>query len=153
MIFERTMASFYIVAASDSSKTFFPSNTLAHFSTQLVQPLCDTGVWEVALCEIFTPPTGDFKSDLDASTPIYLYCDVIKPQLVSDTSARLLRVLPPPPPSGSHEVTSRYYLPIDKRGFSTLTLSFATKQGTRYPFPRGEHPSIVVLHFREVKSA
>lgn len=146
------MRPFYYNAASDSSKIFFPSNTISHFSVQLTRAICPVGEWEVALCEVFTPPSGFIQHvGPDEAAPIYLYCDVIAPQLVSDTEARLLRVLPALMPSGNVVFASRYYIPVEKQSFSTITFTFAGKEGTRYPFTESYHPSLVVLHFRERK--
>lgn len=137
----------FLTLSSDSSKNFFSENTIAHFSTELMQPICvpRDKSYEVAVVEVFLPPS----KPTFASSPIYLYTDVTKPVMVSDTAARLLRVLTPFNPTGHYEFSSVYYTPVEKQNFSTITLSFHTKTGEKYPFSDGQHPSIVVLHFRE----
>jgi hypothetical protein len=136
----------FVTLSSDSSKQFFADNTVAHFSSVLTKPICATPS-EVAVVEVFLPP---FKPSL-TSSPIFLYTDVIKPVAVSDTDARLLRVLTPFTMTGHHEFTSSHYLPVEKQNFTSITLSFRTKTGEKYDFPSGSHPSIVVLHFRDVQ--
>ena len=144
------MDSFYLTLSSDSSKIFFNNNTIAHFSTQLAQPITlSSGDWEVALCEVFIPSCR-LCDDGESKTPIFLYTDIIRPQFVGDTMTRLLRVLPPNIASDHQIFSSLYYIPIEKVHFASITISFCSKTGKRYPFPASEHPSIVVLHFRRV---
>lgn len=140
----------YLTLCSDSSKLFFGDNTVACFSTQLPQQICATGDvrYEVGVAEVFLPP---LQRD-STHSPIYLYTDITKPVLVADTAARLLRIITPHGETGHHEFVSVHYIPVEKQNFSTVTVSFYTKTGERYPFPDGEHPSIVVLHFREVSA-
>lgn len=140
--------SFYLTLSSDSSKQYFSDNTIAQFSTQLVRPVCHAPSYEVAVCEVFLPPFETWKARTSAS-PIYMYCDVTQPVLVSDTSARLLRVLVPDIISGYYAFPTLYYLPVEKRNFQNITVSFRTRWAELYPFQDSEYPSTVVLHFRE----
>lgn len=142
------MAAFYITLSSDSSKDFFQDNTIAHFTTQLARPIHLTSAYEVAVCEVFLPPLETWKIRT-ASSPIYLYSDICQPVLLCDTSARLLRVLPPDLLSGHYVFPVLYYIPVEKLNFQTIVMSFHTKTGQRYPFAGGTYPSTVVLHFRE----
>jgi hypothetical protein len=138
------MTAFYVTLSSDSSKKYFKDNTIAHFSTQLPYPICAAGhSFEVAVGEVFTPPSAS-----GSKSPIFLYTDIIKPVIVSDTAARLLRVLTP---NAEHHVFPElHYLPLEKQNICTVTLSFHTKNGERYPFQNSSHPAIIVLHFREI---
>lgn len=145
--------SFFLTLSSDSSKQFFGDNTIARFSTQLARPICPSLSYEVAVCEVFLPPFETWKARTPASSPIYLYCDVVRPVLVCDTRARLLRVLVPDIISGHYSFPILYYVPVEKRCFHTITLSFHTKTGDRYPFQDGGYPSTVVLHFRKRTTA
>jgi len=143
--------SFYLTLSSNSSKQYFENNTIAHFSTQLARPVCSTLSYEVAVCEVFLPPFESWKIRTAAS-PIYLYCDVTQPVLLCDTTARLLRVLVPEIFSGYYAFPHLFYVPVEKRNFQSITLSFHTSSGQRYPFDDSEYPSTVVLHFRERSS-
>lgn len=140
--------SFYLTLSSDSSRDYFGDNTIAHFSTQLIRPICLTPSFEVAVCEVFLPPFETWKIRT-AISPIYLYSDICQPVLLCDTSARLLRVLPADIISGHYVFPVLYYIPVEKHNFQTVTMSFHTRSGQRYPFPDGQYPSTVVLHFRE----
>ena len=46
---------FYIILPSDSSMTYFPDNTITHYTTQLPQEIRLQGRWAVALTEIQFP--------------------------------------------------------------------------------------------------
>ena len=49
------MSSFHITLPSDSSATFFPNNTVAHFTTKLPDCIALDGEYEVGLTEIIYP--------------------------------------------------------------------------------------------------
>lgn len=137
----------YLTLCSDSSKKYYSDNTVACFTTQLTEPIClGDAQYEVGVMEAFLPPL--IPADA-RNSPIFLYTDVIKPTMVSDTAVRLLRVFTPHNDTGYHECAVVHYLPIERRNFSSITLSFHSRTGERYPFPTGEHSSTVVLHFRE----
>lgn len=143
----------YLTLSSDSSKTFFSDNTIACFTTQLTRPICPPTQekhtqFEVGVVEVFLPP----MIANPAHSNIYLYSDISQPVLVADTAARLLRVISPLSVTGYHEFKSVHYAPVEKNNFSTVSLSFHTKDGTLFPFPDGEDASIVVLHFREISA-
>ena len=141
--------SFYLTLSSDSSRLFFPRNTIANFTTQLIRPICTSPrPYEVALCEVFLP-TLEIWRHRNTASPIFLYCDITEPVLVSDTAARLLRVLTPDLIAGHHTFSSHFYMPVERRNFQTITISFHTKDGALYPFDDSKYPSTVVLHFRE----
>lgn len=139
--------SFYVTLSSDSSASYFPQNKISHFSVQLPQTIYLQDDYEVAVCEVFTP-----KCDPNVDTsPCYLYSDLVKPQVMSDKSVRLLRILESPSILNHSVFDALYYIPVEKRDISTISLTFATKLGKKYPFPEvSSHPSIVILHFRKV---
>lgn len=143
----------YLTLSSDSSKSFFSDNTIACFTTQLTRPICihseeQRTRFEVGVVEVFVPPVTRNPTHSN----IYLYSDISQPVLVADTAARLLRVISPLQASGHHEFSTVHYVPVERNNFSTVTLSFHTKDGSLFPFPDGEEASLVVLHFREVST-
>lgn len=136
----------YVTLASDSSKTFFTDNTIAHFTTQLPHPLCPNGRnFEVGLAEIFFPPEIDYFR-----TPIFVYSDVSAPVIMGDICTKLLRVCSPTTQGGHFIFPHIYYSPVEKRNFNTITISSRTRTGERYPFSDSDFPAIAVLHFRPI---
>jgi hypothetical protein len=83
---------------------------------------------------------------------IYVYCDLITPQLVGDTAAPLLRIINTQSTKYNfgEETTSRLtppqYLPLLKREFSTIEIDLRESTGLPVPFKSGT--SAVVLQFR-----
>lgn len=49
--------SFYVTLPSDSSRNYFPENTISHFITRLPTPIELRGEWEVGLTEFIYPHT------------------------------------------------------------------------------------------------
>ena len=74
--------SFYITLPSNSSKQFFPSNTLQNFTTKLASNIKLYGKYKVALVEIFFPT--DYKVDYGE-----IYLDDIKAKYKSTTQIYL----------------------------------------------------------------
>ena len=46
---------FYVTLPSNSSKLYYPDNTLSDFTTKLFKPISLPARWEVGLCEISFP--------------------------------------------------------------------------------------------------
>ena len=90
------------------------------------------------------PP--DLRGGFDA---IYIYCNIVEPQIVGDVKAPLLRILPV---SGTYgEIIDRvfvhpHYVPVLTKEFSTIEISIKTDQNRPVPFNFGK--TVVKLHFR-----
>ncbi|KAG8236331.1 hypothetical protein J437_LFUL010465 [Ladona fulva] len=81
---------------------------------------------------------------------VYVYTDIIKPQIVGDTLARCLRVLNTK--LGLHQTFNQiYYFPVEKKNIEVIECMLANKLGETVPFHDGEQSSIVVLHFYKKK--
>lgn len=88
-------------------------------------------------------PHADFKL-------LYLYSDIVEPQIVGDTVAPLLRVIPVKGEDGDmiHEVFDRpHYIPVTRKNFQTIETVIRTHTGRLVSFDRGK--LIVKLHFRQ----
>jgi hypothetical protein len=66
------MSHFYLTLPSNSSKKYYPSNTLTHFTTKLHDDFNLSGDWEVGLSEIRFPRTWHNLPDNEA---IYVFCN------------------------------------------------------------------------------
>ena len=98
----------------------------------------------MGLCEL-AYPTPESENKLQ---PVYVYCDLIGPQMVGNTFARCLRTVQYPSPCGHHIFDKMYYVPVEKMDFHTVAIEVLTKLGARVPFPDSAKPLVVVLHFR-----
>ena len=145
---------FYVTLFSSSSLKIYTKNTIAAFTVKLSQPI-DLGSndnWEVGVCEISCPPprTGTLKDPtVVGETNVFLYCNLISPQFVSDQTARVLRTFIFPSTSSQHNFTEVFYVPVEQRNFQDIRIEFLKLDGTRVPFKDSTAPSKVVLHFRK----
>jgi hypothetical protein len=80
--------------------------------------------------------------------PVYVYTDIIKPDLVGDTYARLLTPLHFPSSTGYHRFDYPMYKPLEKKYFETITIRIVTKDGSDVVFDDSVIPCLVVLHFK-----
>ena len=91
------------------------------------------------------PP--DLRAGCDS---LYIYCDLIEPQLVGNKREQLLRIVPV---SGSYgEIVDRvfvapHYVPVLNRQFSTIEIAIKTDRNVPFAFLFGK--TIVKLHFRK----
>ena len=94
--------------------------------------------------------TGEYPFDVKNSFySLFIYSDIIKPQVVGDTNAKLLQVTPAPQRTNtiiSHTFNPVQYVPLERNNFETIEISIRNSAGDLVPFTTGL--SIVKLHFR-----
>ena len=81
---------------------------------------------------------------------MYVYTDIIKPRIVGDTTARLLRVLPIRGAQGETttlDMQNIQYMDVSNPDFDTVELLICDGVGKKIPFTYGR--VVVTLHFRE----
>lgn len=96
-------------------------------------------------CASFHP-----KLDFFVPSHMYIYCDVVEPNLVGDSFSPLLRIVKIDP-KFNHKLsmvnfTSLYYIPVLKREFQTIEINIRDDQGDLIPFD--SEKLNVRLHFR-----
>ena len=81
---------------------------------------------------------------------LYVYCNLIEPRPVGDSSVPLLRIVPIEGRNGQM-ITKVYqhiqYLPLLQKHFSTIEIDIKKDTGERVPFELGK--LVVTLHFRK----
>lgn len=91
-----------------------------------------------------------FIADPKASFPvIYVYCDLLEPQIVGDVHAPLLKIIKVEGNDGemvNAHFTRPLYLPVIRQHFQTIQLETRLQSGELVPFERGK--IFLVLHFR-----
>ena len=93
------------------------------------------------------PP--DLRGGIDS---IFVYCNILEPQIIGNTKAPLLRTVGV---SGAYgDIVEKifdlpHYIPLLQRYFSTVKISIYSDQGTPIPFMFGK--CIAKLHFRQNK--
>ena len=102
--------------------------------------------------EVKIDKTGEspYVTDLSTFTSIYTYCNIIQPQIVGDTSAKLLRSIPVEGKYGdiiTKTFTNIQYVPIQTKSFGDVKILLRNDTGDPVPFERGK--VIATLHFRQ----
>ena len=91
-----------------------------------------------------------YVADLTTVSTIYVYCDIVEPQIVGDTSAQLLKSIPAEGKFGdiiAKTFTNIQYLPIRTKSFEAVEVLLRYDTGDPVPFERGK--VVITLHFRK----
>ena len=81
---------------------------------------------------------------------IYVYCDIVEPQVVGDTNAQLLKTIPVEGKFGdviAKTFTNIQYVPIQTRSFENIEILLRNDTGDPVPFELGK--VVITLHFRQ----
>ena len=94
--------------------------------------------------------TSPYVADLNSMfSLLYVYTDIVAPQIVGDTQAPLLRVVSVTGKDGEMvnvQYDRPHYVPIVRNSFNTIEVEIRLNSGDFVPFERGK--LILVLHFR-----
>lgn len=100
---------------------------------------------------------GKYPVNLYLGLPsqLFIYSDIIQPQIVGDVMAFLLRIIPLDPSKytyGAYKMNTfspAHYVPVMRREFDIIEIDIRTSIGERVPFQFGT--SSIKLHFKRVK--
>jgi len=137
---------FYVTLLSNASRDIYEQNTHADYTVKLAQPidLGSTSNWEVGVCEI------SCSLSPEGSNPVLLYCNVISPQLLGDSTVRCIRTFQVYPNAMCQdEYQNVQYVPMEQRKFQEIRIEFLKTEGSHIPFDDSTMPTKVVLHFRK----
>jgi hypothetical protein len=163
---------FFITLLSDSSINLYPDNSLSSFRNELARPVhLQRDGWVVGLTEVsysqgFTSQdervykeddgsnkqvdvTRDFQFSYNTES-VFVYCNLIQPQLVGSSYVRCLRVIQFPKPNNHHIFDKAYYVPVELNSFQTVAIELVTKLGDLARISNSVKPTTVVLHFKKV---
>jgi len=135
---------FYFTILSNASRDIYDQNTHADFTVKLAQPidLGTTSNWEVGVCEI------SCSSSPEGASPVLLYCNVINPQFLGDSTVLCIRTFRLYPNAMcQHEFWNVQYVPVEHRGFQDIRMEFLTTKSLHIPFAYSTMYKKVVLHF------
>ena len=98
--------------------------------------------------------TGSRVVDIDQSfCGLFVYCNVVEPRIVGDTTTPLLRIVPVNHDDRGKNVTRAYekifYCPVATKNFSSIEILIRDDTGQAVSFEFGK--VTVTLHFRKVK--
>jgi len=130
-------------------------NVVSHFPLRVYDGLEDLAktIMDPANCRSsgVTTPVKD-NSDFATPEPVYVYTDIIKPNLVGDSYVRLLTTLHFPSASGYHTFNFPLYKPVEQSYIESIAISLVTKTGENVVFEDSDIPCLVVLHFKKKPS-
>ena len=91
-----------------------------------------------------------FVADPKSSFPVmYVYCDLVEPQIVGDVQAPLLKIVSVEGNDGeivNAHYSRPFYVPVIRQHFQTIQIDLRLHSGDLVPFERGK--VILTLHFR-----
>ncbi|CAB3996273.1 Hypothetical predicted protein [Paramuricea clavata] len=100
--------------------------------------------------KIVKTTTSPYAADLHGFMAIYVYCDIVQPQIVGNTSAKLLRSIPVQGKLGdviTKTFTTIQYVPVQTKSFEDVEIVLRNDTGDPVPFERGK--VVTTLHFRQ----
>jgi hypothetical protein len=116
--------------------------------SSLISVMLGFGGEEVMLKKTTESP---YAADVFVISNIYVYCDIVRPQVVGDTSAQLLKTIPVKGKFGDNiaeTFTNIQYVPVQTKSFETVEILLRTDTGDPVPFERGK--VVVTLHFKKL---
>jgi len=115
------------------------------------------------LAETIMIPANCHSSTVNLSTkdnfnftqpePVYIYTDIIKPNLVEDSYVRLLTSLHFPSNTGYHRFDYPLYKPVEQSFIESISIRLVMKTGENVVFVVSDIPCLVILHFKKKSSA
>ena len=91
-----------------------------------------------------------WHADLFGITAIYIYCNIVQPQIVGNTNVHLLRTIPVSGKSGdviTKTFTNIQYVPVQTKSFEDIEILLSSDTGDPVPFESGK--VIATLYFRK----
>ena len=118
----------------------------------IILGFCDTDD-EVEVEEISATKTGEHQANLHRKTSIFIYCDIVEPQIVGDKTIPLLGIAPSETPGKIYEKTyggeNIRYIPVQTRSFQNIKIHLRSSTYEPIPFEHGR--ASVTLHLRPLK--
>ena len=100
--------------------------------------------------KILKSKESPYVAELHSITFIYVYCNIVQPQIVGNTMVPLLRTIPVSGNSGdviTKTFTNIQYVPVQTKSFEDIEILLRTDTGDPVPFERGK--VIATLYFRK----
>ena len=98
--------------------------------------------------------TSPYVADLNGTAMIYFYCDIVQPQVVGDTNAKLIKSVPVQGKMGevvAKTFTNIQYVTVQTKSFEDIEIILRDDTGRPVPFERGK--VLVTLHFKQQSSS
>ena len=95
--------------------------------------------------------TVPMKDNYNSASPeqIYVYADIVKPNIVGDSYVKILTILYFPSGTGYHRFSHPLYRPIEQSFIESIAIRLITKNGEDVMFNDSDIPSVGTLHFKK----
>jgi hypothetical protein len=128
---------------------------ISHFPVRVYNGLEDLAatIMAPANCsanKVSLPETDNLN--FAAPEPIYVYTDIIKPNLVGDSYVRMLTPLHFPSADGYHRFHFPLYRPVEQSFIESIAIRLVTKSGEDVTFDDSDIPCLITLHFKNKSS-
>ena len=100
--------------------------------------------------KLFKTTESLYVADLFGITAIYVYCNIVQPQIVGNTNVHLLSTIPVSRKLGdviTKTFTNIQYVPVQTKSFEDIEILLSSNTGEPVPFERGK--VIATLYFRK----
>ena len=108
---------------------------------------------EEEVTEISATETGKHQANLHRKTSIFIYCDIVEPQIVGDKTLPLLGIAPSESSGKVYEKIytgeNIRYIPVQTRSFQNIKIHLRSSTYEPIPFEHGR--ALVTLHLRPLK--
>ena len=100
--------------------------------------------------EIAKTETGPYVANLHRETNIYVYCDIVQPQIVGDKTVPLLGIVPCQKTTETYETLyaaeNIHYIPIQTKSFQKVKIHLRSSTNESIPFEYGR--ATITLHLK-----
>ena len=100
--------------------------------------------------EIAKTETGSYEANLHRETNIYVYCDIVQPQIVGDKTVPLLGIVPCQKTTETYETLyaaeNIHYIPIQTKSFQKVKIHLRSSTNESIPFEYGR--ATITLHLK-----
>ena len=93
------------------------------------------------------------KVNFTQPEPVYVYTDIMKPNLFGVTYVRLLTSLHFPSDKGYHRFDYPFYRPVEQSIIVSISIRLVMKTVENMLFEDSDIPCLVTLHFKKKSSA
>ena len=100
--------------------------------------------------EIAKTETGSYVANLHRETNIYVYCDIVQPQIVGDKTVPLLAIVPCQKTTETYETLyapeNIHYIPVQTKSFQKIKVLLRSSTNESIPFEYGR--ATITLHLK-----
>ena len=94
--------------------------------------------------------TGSYKANLYRETNIFIYCDIVQPQIVGDKLIPLVAIVPYQKTTETYEtfyaVENIHYIPVQTKAFQNIKVHLRSSTEESIPFEHGR--AAITLHLK-----